>query len=78
MLIFVLSILVALYGYLNDNLFVWNDNGIPTKDYFSVWMTICISFFIPAVLSLISFVLYKRLKQANFIFAQKDEQKRLE
>lgn len=74
----VLGILVALYGYLNDNSFVWNVNGVPTKDYFSVWMTICISFFIPAVLSLISFVLYKRLKQANAVFAEEDEQKRLE
>jgi len=77
-LAFVLAISVALYGYLDDNSFVWNVNGVPTKDYFAVWMNIIISFIVPAVLSLLSFVLYKRLKQANAVFSQVDEQKRLE
>ena len=77
-LAFVLAISVALYGYLDDNSFVWNVNGVPTKDYFTVWMNIIIAFIIPAVLSLLAFVLYKRLKQANAVFSQVDQQKRLE
>ena len=81
-ILFVLMIIgVALFlakVFLDKNSFMVNVNGVLEKDW--SWIIIQLSMIVAplGIASLVLFVLYKRLKQANAVFSETDEQKRLE
>ena len=85
-IIAVISLIVMIIGisiillktFLDRNSFLVNVNGVPQKDWSWIIISIgmVISFF--GLPSLCLYVLHIRLKQANNIFAEPDENKRLE
>jgi len=77
-IMFVGIALLMMKFFLDKNAFIVNVNGVPQKDWswFLIILGIIVSIF--GLGSLFTWVLYMRLKQANAVFAEKDEQKRLE
>lgn len=69
--------IILLKAFTDDNSFVVNVNGVPRKDW--GWMIICLAMIISpfGITSLCVFVLHIRLKQANAVFSEVDENKRL-
>jgi len=63
--------------FTNPDDYIVNVNGVPRKDWFMGNVTYMVIFIAAALLSLFMFILYIRLKQANAVFAEKDEQERL-
>lgn len=70
--------LFLLKVFIDKDAFMVSVNGVPEKDW--GWITILLSIIVAGlgIPSLVLFVLYKRLHQANLVFAEKDEAKRLE
>jgi len=71
-------VIFLLKVFIDKDAFMVSVNGVPEKDW--GWITILLSMIVAGlgIPSLLLFVLHKRLKQANSVFAEKDEQKRLE
>lgn len=81
MLFILMLVGVALFllkVFTDKDAFMVSVNGVPEKDW--GWITILLSMIVAGlgIPSLLLFVLHKRLKQANLVFAEKDEAKRLE
>ena len=76
MILGVLTILLQVY--LNSDFFLVRVNGVLQKDW--NWICICLGIVISTfgLTSLFVYILYIRLKQANAIFSEPDESKRLE
>lgn len=70
-------IIILLKALLDDNSFLVNVNGIPQKDW--SWIIILMGFVVGifGVTSLCTYVLHIRLKQANTVFSEPNENKRL-
>lgn len=77
-IMFVGIALLMMKFFLDKNAFIVNVNDVPQKDwsFFLIILGMIVSVF--GLGSLFTWVLYMRLKQANAVFAEKDEQKRLE
>ena len=71
-------VLFLLKVFIDKDAFMVCVNGVPENDW--GWITILLSMIVAGlgIPSLLLFVLHKRLKQANLVFAEEDETKRLE
>ena len=63
--------------FTNPDDYIVNVNGVSRKDWFIGNIIYMVMFIASALFSLFMFVLYIRLKQANAVFAEKDEQERV-
>lgn len=71
-------VFILLKANLDNSSFIVNVNGVPQKDWSWIIILIGIVVAVFGITSLCTYVLHIRLKQANAVFAEPDEQKRLE
>ena len=69
---------ILLKANLDNSSFIVNVNGVPQKNWSWIIILIGIVVAVFGLTSLFTYVLNIRLKQANAVFAEPDEQKRLE
>ena len=70
-------VIILLKAYLDSNSFLVNVNGVLQKDWSWIIILLGIIVAIFGLTSLLVYVLHIRLKQANAIFSEPDESKRL-
>lgn len=71
-------VIILLKAYLDSNSFLVNVNGVLQKDWNWIIILLGIVIAVFGLISLLVYVLHIRLKQANAIFSEPDENKRLE
>lgn len=70
-------VIILLKAYLDSNSFLINVNGVLQKDWSWIIILLGIVVVVFGLTSLFVYVLYIRLKQANAVFSEPDENKRL-
>ena len=70
-------VIILLKAYLDSNSFLVNVNGVLQKDWGWIIILLGIVVAVFGLTSLLVYVLHIRLKQANAVFSEPDESKRL-
>lgn len=70
-------VIVLLKAYLDSNSFLVNVNGVLQKDWSWIIILLGIVVAVFGLTSLFAYVLHIRLKQANAVFSEPDESKRI-
>lgn len=70
-------VIILLKAYLDSKSFLINVNGVLQKDWNWIIILLGIVIAVFGLISLLVYVLHIRLKQANTIFSEPDENKRL-